>query len=224
MSIKKMIIAVALMAVGLSGQGAYASDDRFTIAKEPKLLPQFSLLDEQGKSFTHDQLKDRWSLMFLGFTSCPDICPVIMMKLGALQNKLASCNATPAAPEVILLAVDPERDQSNLKEGYLDSFKATSTGITGNWEEIDILVDGLGAAYKFGKNHDGAHAAHHGYDVVHTTAVYVINPQGKLVATMGMPLNVASASVFIANLMSNGDANPTLNACLSKSTDVASLD
>ncbi|HEY7772788.1 MAG TPA: SCO family protein [Marinagarivorans sp.] len=226
MRIRVVLIIITLWVTGLSGNGAYASDDRFDILKGPKPLPEFSLLDQNGAEFTQDQVKNKWSLMFLGFTSCPDICPVTLMKLTALRKQLRSCVAVPLVPEIVLLAVDPERDQESLKKGYLDSFDADNTGITGDWEEIDTLVDGLGGAYKFGKKHSGAHAGHHGhhgYEVVHTTAVYVIDPNGAVVATMGMPLDVSSASLFLAKLMTGDTRENTaeLSACLAKPAKVA---
>ena len=229
MRVRAVLILATLLVTGLSGQGVYASSDRFDVLKVAKPLPAFSLLDHSGAVFTRAQLEDNWSLMFLGFTSCPDICPVTLMKLTALRKQLKSCVATPLVPDVVLLAVDPERDQASLSQGYLNSYGTENTGITGDWEEIDTLVDGLGGAYKFGKKNAGAHAGHHGhhgYEVVHTTAVYVINPRGAVVATMGMPFDVSAASLFLANLMAGEgqEDKSKLNECLLKPVSVAGAD
>lgn len=189
-----VVITISLL-VALSGTGAYANDDRFDVLNGPKALPEFSLVDQNGVTFTREQLEEQWTLMFLGFTSCPDVCPLTLMKLAAVRDQMKSCVDEPHLPDVVLLAVDPERDQGNLK-GYLDNFGPHNTGITGDWEQIDTLVDGLGGAYRFGKKHGG----HHGYEVAHTTAVYVIDPRASVVATMSMPLEEALVTEFLVDL------------------------
>lgn len=205
-----VVVTISLLAA-LSGAAVYANDDRFDVLKGPKALPDFSLQDQYGSTFTRERLKDQWTLMFLGFTSCPDVCPVTLMKLRAVRDQMKSCVAEPALPEVVLVAVDPERDQGNLKD-YLEHFGTHNTGITGHWEQIDKLVDGLGGAYRFGNKHGG----HHGYEVAHTTAVYVINPKGTLVASMGMPLEESAMAQFLVDLTDDGEVSPgaATTACL----------
>ena len=209
-------IITILLVAGLSGKSVYASDGRFDVLKAPKPLPKFSLMDQNSAAFTGKNLVDQWTLMFLGFTTCPDVCPMTLMKLAHVVEKLKACVAEPLVPEVILLAVDPKRDKQNLRKGYLDSFGSHNTAITGDWEQIDILVDGLGGTYKFQNTHTGEHAGHHGYDVIHTTAVYVINPEGAVVGTMGMPWKASAAVNFLGELMSDNALASTsdLNTCV----------
>lgn len=213
------VITISLLAA-LSGAGAYANDDRFDVLNGPKALPEFSLVDQNGTTFTREQLKDQWTLMFLGFTSCPDVCPLTLMKLAAVRDQMKSCVREARIPEVVLLAVDPERDQENLK-GYLENFGPHNTGITGHWEQIDTLVKGLGAAYRFGNKHGG----HHGYDVAHTTAVYVVNPSGALVASMSMPLEESSVAEFLIDLTGGEgvESSAGSGACLAAPGEVAGV-
>lgn len=214
------IVIATLLLMALSGAGAHANDDRFDVLNGPKALPEFSLVDQNGVTFTREQLKGQWTLLFLGFTSCPDICPLTLMKLAAVRKHMKSHVDNSRLPEVILLAVDPERDQENLKS-YVEQFGSHNTGITGDWEQIDILVEGLGGTYRFGRKHGG----HHGYEVVHTTAVYVINPKGVLVASMSMPLEVPSVSEFLVDLTADGAVTTSAasGGCLVKPVDVAEV-
>lgn len=209
-----VVFTVCLLAA-LYGVGAYASDDRFDVLKGPKALPDFSLLDQNGTTFTRDQLKGQWTLMFLGFTSCPDVCPLTLMKLSAVRDQMKSCVSEPDLPDVVLLAVDPERDQEGLKD-YVENFGRHNIGITGHWEQIDALVDGLGGAYRFGRKHGG----HHGYEVVHTTAVYVIDPAGEKVASIGLPLEESAVAEFLVGLTAQDESSA---GCAAKSEDLAQV-
>lgn len=72
-------------------------------------LPDFSLIDHHGRPFGKAQLTGHWSLMFFGYTNCPDFCPTTLSTLAALQKRLRAANA-PQAPQVLFVSVDARRD------------------------------------------------------------------------------------------------------------------
>lgn len=194
------LLLVALLA-GFSGHGAHADDDQFAVLRAPKPLPEFSLLDQQGRGFSHVQLQDQWSLIFVGFTSCPHVCPMTLRRLEALRAEMGLRIGVDKIPDIIFLAVDPARDQPVLKD-YLANFDPSNIGITGEKAEIDKLVKGLGAGYRFADKRPGSDY----YDVLHSSAINLINPQGELVAQLNPPFAVRPMTEFLVNLIRSAEA------------------
>lgn len=178
---------------------AHGSGERVRTFKDSKPLPEFSLLDQHRKVYDLGRLKDRWTLIFIGFTSCPDVCPVTLMKLEAVRAELGLQFSPARIPEIVFLAVDPERDAPVLGE-YLAHFHPDNIGITGPAKQIDTLVSGIGGFYRLGKPKPGS--AH--YDVTHTAAIAVVNPKAELVAEIGQPLDVQEVSEFLTHLIRTG--------------------
>lgn len=194
--LRTVLMALQLLLAGLSGHGAYADEKAFSVLRSPRPLPEFSLVDQHGGRFTRSQLRDRWSLIFVGFTSCPHVCPMTMMKLEAVRGEMGLRIATEKLPHIIFLAVDPARDQAALKD-YLSHFDLNNIGITGEKTQIDTLVKGLDAAYRFTDKRPGSNY----YDVLHTSAIHLISPQGEVVALMNPPFAVQPMAQFIVSLI-----------------------
>ena len=110
-----LVLAVALAvgiftAVRLSAPAELSSA---FVLPAPTPLPEFSLMDQFGNKVTGDTFKTRWSLVFFGFTHCPDICPATMQILAAAKSELEAANQAPL-PRIVLVSVDPERDKPEL--------------------------------------------------------------------------------------------------------------
>lgn len=180
------------------------SSEPFETLKKPVSLPGFELESHDGKSFTLEDLKGGWSLIFIGFTHCPDVCPVTLMKLEAARAELGMRFRPDSIPSNIFLAVDPARDKPILAK-YLDHFHPDNIGVTGKPEQLDILVKGLDGFYRLEKSrfNDG------NYNVVHTAAITVINPKGELVAKMNPPFHVHPIAEFLTNLIRRSAKNET---------------
>ncbi|MEZ5458646.1 MAG: SCO family protein [Steroidobacteraceae bacterium] len=104
-------------------------------------LQDFNLLDPDGKPVTLADLRGRPSLLFFGFTQCPDVCPTTLALLStALQR------ATAPDLRVVLVSVDPERDTPQRLGAYVRAFDPSFTGLTGSLEEIEKLARQLGVA------------------------------------------------------------------------------
>ena len=159
---------------------------------EPVTIPEFSLTDHRGSAFDASSLKDGWTLVMLGFTHCPDVCPFTMTNLEHVVAEVSLRVRPDNVPQVVFLSVDPDRDKAGLAE-YAKHFHPDFLGVTGNRAEIDKVVEATDGFYRFVGEGDS-------YDVQHTSAVSVIGPDGKLYAKLQPPLDAGPIAEFLARL------------------------
>lgn len=176
-----------------------AANEGYDTLDKPTPLPEFNLVDQNGDEFGLADFKGHWSLVFLGFTACPDICPLTMMKLEAVRAELGLRFRPEQIPEIVFVAVDPQRDKPVLKS-YLAHFHPANIGVTGLPDQIDALVKGLDGFYRIDRKLDGST----NYQVVHTSSVAVINPQGFLVQKIAAPLKVYETAEQLMLLIRQG--------------------
>jgi len=130
----------------------------------PNKVPAFSLVDQHGKPADQSVFQGQWDLVFFGFTHCPDICPTTLH-----------------LPRIVLVSVDPERDSPEIMAEYVSYFGDGNLGITGTLEEVSKLTSGLGIYFKKQPS-DG-----NNYNVDHSAAVLLINPDGGFHALFSGP-------------------------------------
>ncbi len=140
---------------------------------EARALAPFELKDQHGSSFNNDSLKGKWSLIFIGFTSCPDICPTTMGKLAA-----AYADLNEEAPlQVVFISVDPERDTQDKLASYIEFFDPEFVAATAPHTELFPLTRQLGMIYAMvGEGED--------YTVDHSASMVLLNPKGEKVAVV----------------------------------------
>ena len=166
------------------------------VLENPRLLPEFTLLDQNGKSFTRAQLKNQWSVIFFGYTSCPDVCPTT---LGVMDTAASLINAKPTQNNqpvrFIFASVDPVRDTpAHLKE-YIKYFNSDFIAITGkNNTDIDRLSTPIGATYNYEDTktsqpiRDMSTLSKDGeYLVNHFAGIYIIDPSASVSAVVSPP-------------------------------------
>jgi len=153
-----------------------------TVLAAPEVLPEFSLLDQHGQPVGREVFYGHWSLLFFGFTNCPDICPTTLQVLAAAKRELAG-QGFKTVPQIVLISVDPERDTPDIIGRYINHFGDDNLGITGNLEELRKLTDGLGIY--FAKSPVAANTGN--YSVDHSAVVLVINPRGQFQALFSTP-------------------------------------
>lgn len=162
----------------------------------PVPVVEFSLHDHRGQPFDKEKLKGRWSLVLIGYTSCPDVCPFTLANLQAVVEQ-ASLRMMPGdVPGIIFLAVDPERDAPVLGN-YVHQFGPGLVGITGGRTEIDKLVESLDGSYRLKKHKPGDVS----YEVRHSAAVAVISPRAEVVAKINPPFSPGETGEFLAATM-----------------------
>jgi protein SCO1/2 len=156
-----------------------------TALEPPQPLPEFSLLSDSGQTLTRADVQGQWSLVFFGFTHCPDICPTTLARLADVRKRVADL-AKEQQPQVLLVTVDPERDTPPVLAEYLQGFDPSFRGITGSVEDIDAFASALGVA------HSKIPMGGEQYMVDHTSVVMVIDPQGRRAAIFSPPLESAA--------------------------------
>jgi len=184
---------IAIVAVVAIGTGAWLSSLLMAPAPLPKTatvlpvpgdLPEFSLVDQNGSAIGRDGFRGRWSLVFFGFTHCPDVCPLTLQVLANARQQLAEDGRQP--PRIVLVSVDPERDTPEVMKQYVGYFGDDIVGITGELAEIRKLTNGLGIFFEK-SNLDEVN-----YSVDHSAVVIVMNPDGQFQALFSAPHEAAN--------------------------------
>lgn len=146
-------------------------------------LQPFELTDHDGAVFNRGRLQNKWTFVFFGYTSCPDICPATLYVLDAVQGQIE--DKTGAAPEdmqVLFVSVDPKRDTPEVLASYVAYFNKKFIGATADQTEIDRLAAQFGADYILEQETLPGE-----YLVAHTSAIFLLDPLGRLVATFSQP-------------------------------------
>jgi protein SCO1 len=150
-----------------------------TLLSPPRPLPPLALVDQDNRPFDVDRLRGRWTFVFFGFTSCPDVCPLTMAALTE-TNKLLANVPERLRPQLVMISVDPERDTPERLAGYVRAFDPTFVGATGTKAAIDELAQRMGVLVAKRPIEDS-------YTVDHTTSVFLIDPDGALRALFSAP-------------------------------------
>lgn len=137
----------------------------------------FTLTGTDG-SLSLSDFKDKVVLLYFGYTTCPDICPTNLGNLASAMNQLTA--EEQAKVQVLMITVDPERDDQAKMDVYLPYFHASFKGLTGTPEQIAEVAKRYGAVYQKAAIGEGAL----GYAVDHSAFTYLINQQGVLVTQL----------------------------------------
>lgn len=158
------------------------ADLEATYLPEGKPLKGFELVDHDGQPFTRDRLQGRWSFLFFGFTNCPDVCPMTLQVMRGVTQQVDAR----AAPQVVFVSVDPERDPPATLKQYVGHFDPAFLGVTGESGQIDALTRQLGILYGY-EDPDPETGA---YTVNHSAQILLIDPQARLRAVFSTPHDV----------------------------------
>ncbi len=148
-------------------------------------VPAFALTDQQGDSVTESLFKDQWSMVFFGYTHCPDICPMTMTIMNSVTDKLKASNTQPL--QVVFVSVDPKRDTVDVLGKYMNFFNPEFKGITGELADVLALTGELGivASYSIIEGTED-------YLVDHTASMLLIDPAGRVRGKFSAPHKVDS--------------------------------
>ena len=154
-------------------------------------LVAFELRDQRDQVFDTARLRGKWSLLFFGYTHCPDICPITLGTLKQVHQLLGDKNKN---IQYIFVAVDPERDTPTLLANYTGYFHPDFLGLSGPHSELDKLTKALGVNYRLGKNDTGD------YQVDHSAAVFLVDPQVRLRGVFSAPQNAQNMAANLSRL------------------------
>jgi protein SCO1/2 len=155
--------------------GAYVLD-------VPRKIGEFALIDQNGSLFTNDRLEGAWTLVFFGFTNCPDVCPTTMAFLNQLVESLDGTEAEDT--RVVMVSVDPARDTPDVLSKYVPYFNPSFVGVTGEFLDVHRFATALNTPFRKtpgqGEN----------YQVDHSANVVLINPRGDYHGFFRAPLEL----------------------------------
>jgi protein SCO1 len=155
-----------------------------TMITPSRELPDFSLIDQQGRPFRSADLRGRWSMLFFGYTNCPDLCPTTLATLAAMEKRLRAAKA-PVLPQVIFVSVDAKRDTPAQMAKYVPYFDPGFIGLTApDQPSIEAVAKKLGVGVIIEPAADGK------YTVDHSGAIFVVDPAGKIAAILSGPFGV----------------------------------
>jgi len=166
-----------------------------TYLPEGRAVVDFQLLDHNGEPFTRDRFREQWTLVFFGFTNCPDICPMAMHQLAAVHERLDEKGIGDKV-RTVFVTVDPERDTQETLAAYVPSFRGDFVGVTGDMEQIDVLARDLGIAHvRRGEAGDADYMVDHG------SAILLISPEARLQAVFQAPHQVGRMSMDLDRIL-----------------------
>ncbi len=170
------VMSVAEMKIN----GAYMFDT-------PRNIGDFSLTDHRGEAFTKERFTGKWTLVFFGFTHCPDVCPTTMTFLSDLMQALEGTEVEDT--QVVMVSVDPARDTVAVLAEYVPYFNPEFIGVTGEFLDIHRFATALNTPFRKtpGQGDD--------YQVDHSANVVLINPRGDYHGFFKAPLDLAKMKV-----------------------------
>jgi protein SCO1/2 len=160
-----------------------------TALPESRPIADFSLTGQDGQPFTREDLRGHWTLLFTGFTNCPDVCPATLATMADLDRRLERGDL-----EFRFVSVDPERDTPEVVRGYLAHFGPGLAGATGSRPDIERFTAGLGLAQVVNPGVGGE------YTVDHSTALVLIDPRARLAGYFQAPHRPAALAADLAAL------------------------
>ncbi len=160
---------------------------------QPRIFKDFSLVDHQGQPFSLDNLKDKWSLVFFGFTACPDVCPATLSMMKQVKSQLD--DDIEAQVQFVLVSVDPARDTVEQLSQYMPYFDPEFIGLTGEFLEIKRLANQMNMA--FVKVPQGE-----SYTIDHTANIALVNPYGHYHGFIKPPLDNARIKLTLQSIVS----------------------
>lgn len=152
---------------------------------EARPVPAFDLSQSDGTRLEPADLRGHWTIVFLGFTHCPDVCPTTLAELAVAQRQW---EALPAAsrPRVLFVSVDPGRDTAESTGRYAHHFHPDTLAATGEVPALEEFATALGMVFMKVPPPDGVAADQ--YSVDHSSTLVVLDPQGRMAGLLRPPL------------------------------------
>src|SRR5262245_63487976 len=175
-----VLLVAAMFVMPRSQRGA--APQNATELPQPTALTDVRFVDKSGREAHLADFKGDFTLLFFGFTNCPDVCPLTLAMLAQVRADIEA-RAPRFTPRVLFVSVDPERDTPERIAAYLNGFDEKFAGVTASDAELQPLLAQLGVAVE--KQHDHSGGGH--YNVVHNSAIYVLDPNAEWIAVSTGP-------------------------------------
>lgn len=184
---------ITMVVVGGRQQAAQTTD---VATGQPLVGGDFSLTNQDGQVVDQTILNGKWTLVFFGFTYCPDYCPTTLGVLNAVQERMGD---KAEDLQIVFISIDPERDTPQMLKDYLssDGFPDGVIGLTGTPEQVAKAAKAYRAFYQ--KVGEGE-----GYTMNHGLTVYLMGPDGKFRSAVAHDLGPSRTATLIENAMEKG--------------------
>lgn len=186
----RVLLSVFLLCVCIS---TYASDPlelqralKYVLLPHAQALKPFKLINHKNKSFSLNELKGRWTFIYFGYASCPDVCPMTTDELNTVYKKLTAHPQYKRDTDFVFVSVDPYRDTPELLSDFTGYFGFPLTGVVAPVESINVLTAQLGVFHRRMIVED-RESKNKEYVVEHGADIYLINPDAELVAKFPPP-------------------------------------
>ncbi len=191
-----LAVAIAVSTIVLVNQREGAIPPVDTSTGQPSVGGPFQLVNQDGQAVDQTMLDGKWSLVFFGFTYCPDYCPTTLTALEATKRQLGD---RAKDLQIVFISIDPERDTPQALKDYLssDGFPQGVVGLTGTADQVKAAADAYRAYYQ--KVGEGE-----GYTMNHSLTVYLMGPDGKFRSALAHDLGPQRAAEVIERAMARG--------------------
>lgn len=209
--LKRIAIALLLTVLGiiagalLNQNNQQASSSGQTNALQAaRALTAFQLSYAGQPQLSNDDLRGKWTFLFFGYSHCPDVCPSTLAELARAHALLAADPAALDNVQFIFVSVDPARDSPDSLAQYSAYFNPTFIGVTGTPEQLTALAAQLDATFRLA-NTDGQHED---YNVDHTSAILLIDPQVRYHARLRAPHHAENIRQQFLTIRQRYDGRP----------------
>jgi protein SCO1/2 len=180
----KLLYLIAALAAGAIGFLAFQKStllpkpEHALYYKQARDIKAFQLTDHHKQAFTKSNLSNKWSWVFFGYTSCPDVCPTTLQELNFVYDDLKAISPD---TQILLVSVDPNRDTPDKLAQYIAYFNKEFIALTADHGVLFPFARNLGLMYAINEP-EGDDADKNNYLVDHSASLVLINPQGNIVA------------------------------------------
>ena len=195
-AIAAALAVTTLVVVSRHDQAAAGASALVSSSGQPQVGGDFQLVNQDGQAVDQTMLNGKWSLVFFGFTYCPDYCPTTLGMLAATKARLGD---KADDLQIVFVSVDPERDTPQALKDYLssDGFPEGVIGLTGAPEQVAAAARVYRAAYqKVGEGDD--------YTMNHSLTIYLMGPDGKFRSALAHDMGPDRAAQMIERVMARG--------------------
>jgi protein SCO1/2 len=159
----------------------------------PRAIPEFHLTQADGRPLTLADWRGRWTVVYFGYTSCPDVCPTTLATFKQAWKDLAARGLT-GKVRFDFISVDPQRDTPDVLHKYVSYFDPDFVAATGVDEQLTLLTRALGLMYARNTDANGA------ISVEHSGAAVIVDPQGREAGILRPPFAAKAIADDLATL------------------------
>lgn len=158
----------------------------------PRIIKPFQLNNHLGENFSNEDFKGKWTLLFFGFTHCPDICPTTLAKLAQVYEHLDK--DIRKQTQIVLVTVDPARDTEEKLAEYVPFFNKDFVGVTGDFVEILKFSRNVNVVFNKVVTNDD-------YTVDHSGNIVLVNPDGHYHGFFKPPFELAKLKTTFSSIV-----------------------